>query len=116
MATGKQPFTGATSGAVFNEILNKAPTSPVRVNPELPDELEHIINKALEKNPKLRSQSAAEVRADLERLRRDTGLSASLAAVPTEPSPEAGPVSGQEPESISDSSDTQFILGLLRRH
>jgi serine/threonine protein kinase len=71
MATGQQAFTGNTSAVIFNAILNKAPTSPVRLNPELPDELEHIINKALEKDRKLRCQSASEIRADLQRLKRD---------------------------------------------
>lgn len=116
MATGKQPFTGTTSGAVFNEIINKAPTSPVRINPELPDELEHIINRALEKDPKLRYQSAADFHAELERLRRHSDLSASLASVQGEPTVDAEPVSGKEADSISDSSDTQIFISLLRRH
>ena len=82
MATGQQPFKGATSGAVFNEIINKAPTAPVRINPELPDELEHIINKALEKNKEVRYQSARDLLTDLKRLRRDTELEGSLSAIP----------------------------------
>ena len=71
MSTGKQAFPGSTSAVIFNAILTKAPTSPVRLNPELPDELERIINKALEKEKRLRYQSASEMRTDLLRAKRD---------------------------------------------
>jgi Tol biopolymer transport system component len=72
MATGRVPFQGNTSMAVFNAIVNEAHTPPSRVNPRLPPDLERVIGKALEKDRKLRYQSAAELRADLERLKRDT--------------------------------------------
>ena len=81
MSTGRQPFTGTTSAVIFEAILNKAPISPVQLNPGLPPQLELILNKALEKDRELRSQSAAELRADLKRLKRDTDsgrLSASV--------------------------------------
>jgi len=72
MATGLQPFRGDTSGVIFHAILERAPASPVRVNPDLPVNLEGIINKALEKDRELRYQHAADMRADLKRLKRDT--------------------------------------------
>jgi serine/threonine protein kinase/tetratricopeptide (TPR) repeat protein len=72
MATGHAAFPGSTSALIFEAILNKAPTSPVRLNPECPAELEHIINKALEKDRELRYHSAADLRTDLKRVKRDT--------------------------------------------
>ncbi len=75
MATGRQPFSGTTSAVVFEAILNKVPTSPVQLNPALPPQLESILNKTLEKDRELRCQSAAELRADLKRLKRDADSS-----------------------------------------
>jgi serine/threonine protein kinase/DNA-binding winged helix-turn-helix (wHTH) protein len=78
MATGKQAFSGNSSAAIFHAILGQAPASPISLNPRLPPKLEEIVNKALEKDRGLRYQHAAEILADLKRLKRDTDAGRSL--------------------------------------
>ena len=80
MATGRLPFRGDSSATIFEAILNRAPLSPARLNPDLPLELERIINKALEKDRDLRYQHAADMRTDLQRLKRDTQSERIIAA------------------------------------
>ena len=92
MATGVLPFRGETSGVITEAILNRAPVAPVRLNPDVAPKLEEVINKALEKDKKLRYQNAAEIRTDLQRLKRDSdsgreAVAAAEASVKLAPSP-----------------------------
>jgi serine/threonine protein kinase/tetratricopeptide (TPR) repeat protein len=123
MVTGRQAFTGSTSVAIFDGILHKVPTAPVRLNPEVPAELERIINRALEKDPNLRYQTAADLRAELQRLKRDSDSSRSAvmsaADIPVPPAPHPPPAveSGTTPAAALESgSDVQVVAGVLKRH
>jgi serine/threonine protein kinase len=80
MSTGTLPFRGDTSALIFNAILEKLPTPPIRLNPDLPSEMERIVSKSLEKDRNLRYQHAADMRADLQRLKRDTDTGRAVAA------------------------------------
>jgi eukaryotic-like serine/threonine-protein kinase len=81
MATGALPFRGDTSGIIFEAVLNRAPVPPIRLNLDLPPELERIINRALEKDRELRFQHASDMRAELQRVKRDTDSSRHVAVV-----------------------------------
>jgi len=114
MATGKQPFSGATSAVVFEAILNKIPAAPARLNPGLPAQIAPILNKALEKDRDLRCQSAAELRADLKRLKRDTDSSrvaASSAASPIVA--DAKEVPSAAPDKVQKRSGLSPILAIV---
>src|SRR3989442_768048 len=91
MATGTLPFSGDSLAVTFDGILNRAPVAPVRLNPEVPAKLEEIVHKALEKDRGLRYQHAAEMRADLQRLKRDTDSGrATASSLAAEPEPNTG--------------------------
>ncbi len=136
MATGQRAFTGATSAAVFDALLHGTPTAPVRLNPEVPADLEATVNRALEKDRDLRHQSSADLRAELSRAERNLSLAShATGAIPvdrgssqtptieradgatstTVPPPASAVGASPGPDTLSG-SDSAIAIGLARRH
>ena len=113
MATGHQAFSGSTTAVIFDGILHKAPTSPVQLNAELPPKLEEIINEALEKDRELRYQSAAALRADLKRLKRDTESGQTTGRLEAGPERSAVPPARFRPDHLLWSVPAVVIVLLL---
>ena len=105
MATGALPFRGDTSALIFDAILNRAPVAPIRLNADLPPKFEDILNKSLEKDRNLRYQSAADIRADLQRLKRDTDSGRAIAQ-----SSGSIPAAVEEPASARVSSTSRISV------
>jgi Tol biopolymer transport system component len=116
MATGRKAFSGDTTAVIFQKILAEDPAPVTRINPELPPELDRIISKCLEKDRDLRYQGAAEVRADLKRLKRDTSSAHPHAGDHSE-FPSEGRGSLPLPSRVEETgSDSEMIAAIVKRH
>jgi eukaryotic-like serine/threonine-protein kinase len=109
MATGALPYRGATSAAIFDALLHKAPVPPTRLNPQLPADLERIINKALEKDKKLRYQHASDLRADMQRLKRDADSGRAAAEHP-------GAAAAPKESSAGNASSSAVVVEAAKQH
>jgi eukaryotic-like serine/threonine-protein kinase len=117
MVTGVMPFRGETSGVITDAILHSVPVAPVRLNSDLPHELEHIIQKALEKDRNLRYQHAADMRADLRRVQRDSTSSSHPIAVAPGLASDPGAVASPRPETPRDQpSGSSVVVAAARQH
>jgi len=122
MATGMLPFRGESSGAIFESILTRPPASAMRLNPELPERLEDMVSRLLEKDRNLRYQHASDLRAELQRLKRDTESSRSAVFAPAaaeEESRTKGSATIAEDRTGTaqhSSTDQQIAIGLMKRH
>jgi len=115
MVTGQNPFAGGTSAIIFDKILRQAPISPVTLNPSLPAEFERILNKALEKDRDVRYQVAAELRADLKRLQRETDTGRGAAAASSSPgSASAARSSAATPATSAAKSSGSVIVAAAK--
>jgi eukaryotic-like serine/threonine-protein kinase len=122
MATGTLPFRGESTGVIFDGIMNRAPVTPLRLNPDLPPKLDDIVNKALEKDRDLRYQHASEMRADLKRLKRETESSRAVTEASSGPSawiqpggPAAG-TAGAAAASSASAPSSSVLIAEARRH
>ena len=114
MATGSVPFRGDTTAVIFEAILNRPPRPAVQLNPDIPQRLEEIINKSLEKDRDLRYQHASEIRSDLKRLQRDSG-SGRTSASSDSPAPPAR-LSSDTPASIAASTSSSNVSAVVKQH